>query len=139
MAEIAREEPVDYAREVFPVLKKNCLACHNSTKAKSGLNMETPALMIEGGDSGTALVPGDPAESWVFLSAAMVEMMEESMPPERSVQVGTSARRCALMESGMMFLVWIIMLIFEYRIAYQHPRINQRVHQFESMVFFLIC
>lgn len=72
----------DFAVDVFPILKRNCLACHNATKAKADLILETPADMIKGGDTGSALVPGDADASFIFTSAAHLE--EPTMPPEKN-------------------------------------------------------
>ncbi|MDA7644531.1 hypothetical protein N8564_04930, partial [Verrucomicrobiales bacterium] len=40
ITELVRKEPVDFGKEVFPLFKKNCIACHNSSKAKGQLNLE---------------------------------------------------------------------------------------------------
>jgi hypothetical protein len=48
---------IDYDKQVYPFLKDNCIACHNKTTTKGGLNMETPELMIQGGESDKGLVP----------------------------------------------------------------------------------
>lgn len=79
IATLERAEPVDYATEVFPFLKANCLACHNSTKAKAELILESPQDMIRGGDTGPAVVPGDADASFLFTTAAHLE--EPTMPP----------------------------------------------------------
>ena len=63
IADMKRSEPVDFEREILPVLKNNCMACHNQTKAKAGLVLETPQAILKGGDSGPAVVPGKAAES----------------------------------------------------------------------------
>ena len=68
-----RTEPVEFARDVYPMLKKNCLACHNTTKAKANLNLESPADMLKGGDGGAALVPGRSTESLLFKAAAHLD------------------------------------------------------------------
>lgn len=70
---------LDFFRDVYPFLKTNCISCHNKTTAKAGLNMETPELMIKGGDSGPSLVPGKSGESLVVLASTHQEDME--MPP----------------------------------------------------------
>ncbi len=80
VAEMQRTEPVDFAREIYPVLKQNCLACHNTTKAKANLNLESPALMQKGGDSGSALTPGKSAESLLLKTAAHLDE-DLIMPP----------------------------------------------------------
>jgi WD40 repeat protein len=81
VAEINRDTPIDFETEILPALKINCLACHNTTKAKGGLNLETPRLMLKGGDSGPAVVPGRSIESLVFKAAAHLDP-ELIMPPK---------------------------------------------------------
>ncbi|MBM3900753.1 MAG: hypothetical protein FJ379_01460 [Verrucomicrobia bacterium] len=61
-----RTTPVDFRREILPLMQANCLPCHNRTTTKADLLLETPADMIRGGESGTALVPGKPADSLLF-------------------------------------------------------------------------
>jgi WD40 repeat protein len=61
-----RTTPVDFRREILPLMQANCLPCHNRTTTKADLLLETPADMIRGGESGTALVPGKPSESLLF-------------------------------------------------------------------------
>ncbi len=46
--------PFDYVRDVKPLLAKHCYACHGALKQKSGLRLDTVALMRKGGDSGPA-------------------------------------------------------------------------------------
>lgn len=72
---------VDFEKDLLPVLKKNCLACHNTTKARGDLNLETPALIRKGGSSGKAVVPGDPEDSLIYISAAHQDE-DLIMPPE---------------------------------------------------------
>ena len=45
VAELSREKPVDFTREILPILRKNCLACHNARDAEGELNLETPATI----------------------------------------------------------------------------------------------
>ncbi len=79
MADLKREEPVNFATEVYPFLKANCLACHNSTKAKADLILESPQDMLKGGDTGPAIEPGNGGNSFLFTTAAHIE--EPTMPP----------------------------------------------------------
>ena len=82
VAELTRDTPVDFVKEVVPFLRKNCFACHNEKKAKGDLNLESPGEMLLGGDSGAALVPGKPMESLLFTYAAHLE--EDVMPPAKN-------------------------------------------------------
>lgn len=72
----------DFYRDVYPFLKANCISCHNKTTTKAGLNMETPALMIDGGDSGPAIIPGNSAES--LLVEASSHTIDPEMPPKKN-------------------------------------------------------
>ena len=47
-------QAVDYAREVKPVLKSHCYACHGGLKQKAGLRLDTVASIKKGGDNGDA-------------------------------------------------------------------------------------
>src|SRR6267142_6891050 len=80
IAPIVHPAPVDFQKEVLPILASNCLACHNKTKAKAGLILETPVDMLKGGDTGPAIVPKKGAESLLLLAAA--HQGELSMPPK---------------------------------------------------------
>ena len=86
VAELKRTEPVDFAREIHPVLKRNCLACHNTTKAKADLNLESPELMKKGGENGPAIVPGKSAESLLLKSAAHLDEDLVMPPPANKVK-----------------------------------------------------
>jgi WD40 repeat protein len=70
---------LDFYKDVYPFLKTNCISCHNKTTTKARLNMESPELMIKGGDSGPAVVPGNGAESLVVQASVHTKDME--MPP----------------------------------------------------------
>ncbi len=48
---------VDFERQVLPIFKRNCLACHNATDAQGDLVMETPATIAKGGENGAVVDP----------------------------------------------------------------------------------
>ncbi len=80
IADLARATPVDFEREVLPFLSDNCLSCHCQSTTKGGLNLETPELMLKGGESGPSVVPGKSAESLTLQAAAHLES-DLVMPP----------------------------------------------------------
>ena len=80
IALLERATPVDFERELMPFLRDNCLACHCQTTTKAGLNLETPELMLKGGDTGPAVVAGKGAESLVLQAAAHTDD-DLKMPP----------------------------------------------------------
>ncbi len=72
---------MDFAKEIYPVLRKNCLACHNATKSKANLNLESPQTMLKGGDGGPAIVTGNGAESLLYKASAHLDE-DTAMPPK---------------------------------------------------------
>ncbi|MEO6787745.1 MAG: c-type cytochrome domain-containing protein [Chthoniobacteraceae bacterium] len=74
---------IDFYRDVYPVLKANCISCHNKTTTKGGLNMESPELMRKGGETGPGAVPGKGAESLIVRAAAH-EDDDLVMPPKKN-------------------------------------------------------
>ncbi len=80
IAELKRTDPVSFDREVLPFLSDNCLACHCQTTRKGGLNLETPELMLKGGENGPAIVPQRGTESLVLQAAAHLDA-DLAMPP----------------------------------------------------------
>ena len=73
---------VEYEKQLLPLLKDNCLPCHNKTTTKGGLNMETVELMLKGGDNGPGLVRGDGAKSLLYQAAA--GEWDSEMPPKNN-------------------------------------------------------
>lgn len=79
ISDLSRDTPVDFQTEILPVLKNNCLACHNQTKSKADLILETPQTILKGGDSGPSVIPNRGAESLLLQAAAHQDDMV--MPP----------------------------------------------------------
>lgn len=69
-----------FEREVRPLLVEHCYSCHsvNADKLQAGLLLDSRASLLAGGDSGEAIVPGDP-ESSLLIEAVRYESYE--MPP----------------------------------------------------------
>ncbi len=99
--DIKQDTPVDFANVILPILRRNCLACHNATMAKSDLNLESPKSMLQGGAMGAGLVPGNAADSAIFQTAS--HQNEPTMPPADN-KVGAS--NLTPTELGLMRL-WI--------------------------------
>lgn len=72
-----------FERKVRPVLVANCYNCHSaSTNAKGGLRVDDRNGLIQGGDRGPAVVPGDPANS-LLLQAVIQAADDLKMPPKK--------------------------------------------------------
>ena len=59
------EHKVSFAREISPLLEKSCTKCHGKGKDKGGFSIETREKLLAGGDSGTAVVIGKSADSYL--------------------------------------------------------------------------
>ena len=71
--------PVEFERDIYPMLQANCVACHNKAKSEGDLNLETSQSIMKGGSSGLLVVPGKPDESLLYKVASRTE--ESFMPP----------------------------------------------------------
>jgi WD40 repeat protein len=80
IAKLKHPKPVDFDKEILPILKNNCLACHNKTTAKGRLVLETPQEILKGGDSGPAAAPKKSGSS-LMLKAASHQIEDTVMPP----------------------------------------------------------
>ena len=52
-----------FEKHIRPVLAGECYECHSSAKRKGGLALDTRDGLLKGGESGPALVPGQPNSS----------------------------------------------------------------------------
>lgn len=93
---------VGFQKDILPMFQANCLPCHNQTRAKAGLNLETPAALLRGGDTGPGAVAGKPAESLVLKSAAH-QVEDLVMPPAGNK---SNARDLTPQELGLLWR-WI--------------------------------
>jgi Protein of unknown function (DUF1553)/Protein of unknown function (DUF1549)/Planctomycete cytochrome C len=75
--------PVDYLKQVKPILTQRCVTCHGVLKPRGGLRLDTVASVLKGGKSGAAVVPGRGAES-PLIAALLGEGPTERMPLNRS-------------------------------------------------------
>ncbi len=82
IAKIDRKTPVDFEKEILPILKNNCLACHNKTTTKAELVLETPLDILKGGESGKVVVPRRSGDSLLLKIAS--HQIKPMMPPKNN-------------------------------------------------------
>lgn len=68
---------VQFERDIVPVLQTKCLPCHDSKTRKGGLNLQTMSAVLEGGQNGRVVVPGNLQESLLY-----TRLVAGEMPPE---------------------------------------------------------
>jgi hypothetical protein len=72
-----------FESKIRPVLADNCYKCHSaqSEKVKAGLLVDTRDGLLTGGQTGAAIVPGDPDKS-LLIKAVRYTDPELQMPPK---------------------------------------------------------
>ena len=77
----AASAPMDFAKDIQPLLAAKCYACHGAEKQKGGLRLDLKVATLAGGDNGPVLIPGKSAES--KLVHALAGLGEQGiMPPK---------------------------------------------------------
>jgi hypothetical protein len=75
--------PVEFKRDIEPILTSSCVKCHARGRAKGGLQIETRETLLRGGDSGAVVVPGQSQASLLIALVAGVDP-DEVMPKKGS-------------------------------------------------------
>src|SRR5713101_2370156 len=70
-----------FEKKIRPVLVENCHKCHGAAKQKGKLQLDSRAAMLKGGETGPAIVPGEPAKS-LLLKAIGYKDPDLRMPPK---------------------------------------------------------
>jgi hypothetical protein len=74
-AEPSNVVPLDFEKDVRPILQARCLACHGGETQKADLDLRSKAAMLRGGETGPAI--GGPAEK----SLLWEKIAGDEMPP----------------------------------------------------------
>lgn len=93
VAAAAADSPVDFDREIRPMLSENCFACHgpDESKRKAGRRLDTREGVLATKDGVTAVVPGQ-SEASALIQRALSHDPDEVMPPPKSGKQLTSAQ-----------------------------------------------
>ena len=78
-----------FEKSVRPLLVEHCYGCHSSEakNVKGGLLLDSKAGWMLGGDSGPAIVPGDPEKS-LLIEAVRYDNSDLAMPPKGKLAQG---------------------------------------------------
>ena len=70
------DQPSINQHDILPIVLLRCVTCHGPQRRDGNLDMRSVAAMLEGGESGPAVIPGKPDQS------PMIQKIEsESCPP----------------------------------------------------------
>ncbi|MBX7255977.1 MAG: PSD1 and planctomycete cytochrome C domain-containing protein [Candidatus Hydrogenedentes bacterium] len=77
----ALNRTISFENDIHPILAERCFECHGQGKRKGGLSMASRETLLEGGESGAAVVEGKSAESRLIRLVAGMEQ-DTVMPPK---------------------------------------------------------
>ena len=80
-ARVATADDALFEASIRPVLVDTCFRCHGGERVSGGLRVDSRESLLAGGDSGPAIVAGDPANS-LLLQAISRHGDVSAMPPE---------------------------------------------------------
>jgi len=60
------QSPVDFSKDVEPILKRSCLGCHGPAVQTNGLRFDDGVAALKGGYSGPVILPGRATESEII-------------------------------------------------------------------------
>src|SRR5687768_688201 len=90
----------DYTRDVKPLFARYCVSCHGPGQQRAGLRLDTAAAVLQGGNSGPAVVPGR-ADASRLLQALAGSGGVTRMPPRgRRPTTDEVARLQAWIDAG---------------------------------------
>ncbi|MBI5691901.1 MAG: PSD1 domain-containing protein [Verrucomicrobia bacterium] len=81
--ELPAEQVEFFEAKIRPILVERCYDCHSAAagKSKGGLRLDTRDTLRKGGETGPAIVPGDPGKS-LLLEAVRHASEDLQMPPK---------------------------------------------------------
>ena len=90
-----------FEKRVRPVLVERCYECHSATakKLKGGLRLDTREGLSAGGDSGAAVLPGNPEESLLIKAVRRLDK-DSAMPPKQALDDAQVADLVAWVKMG---------------------------------------
>ena len=110
-----------FVEQIRPLFEERCKACHGGDSKEAGLDLSSREALLEGGDSGPAIVPGNAKESLLYqlvthqreptmpamderLSAGVIEVIAEwinSGAPFAAGSRGSSAKQADLTQGAI--------------------------------------
>ncbi|MES2598387.1 MAG: DUF1553 domain-containing protein [Verrucomicrobiota bacterium] len=74
--------PIDFVKDVRPILQKHCYECHGEKKQKSGLRLDIKSEALKGGDNHSPdIIPGKGKDS-PLIHFLITDDEDELMPPK---------------------------------------------------------
>jgi len=99
--QLTRAQSDFFESKIRPILVNDCYKCHSkqAVKIKGGLLLDTSAGLLKGGDTGAAVVPGDPNKS-LLIEAVNYTNQDLQMPPNKKLSDGEIADLVSWVKMG---------------------------------------
>ena len=81
MGQASAAGPVDFEKDIKPILRHSCVQCHGPEKQKGKLRLDAKDAFLKGGDNGQVVTPGNPGKSDLFHRITLAESHDDVMPP----------------------------------------------------------
>ena len=85
-ARLAGAGDIDFDAQVTPILASRCLECHSGAEPKGKFDLSRAETAVAGGESGTAIVAGQPEQSFLWQ-----RIDTDEMPPKRPLPASERA------------------------------------------------
>src|SRR3954465_3851758 len=76
--------PVDFVKDVQPILETNCLSCHSGEKTEGDMDLSSRETAFKTGSDMPTIVPFKPEKSALYKLTALTKDDETLMPPVKS-------------------------------------------------------
>lgn len=84
---VSQEDALVYEHLVRPILKEKCMGCHNASKSKGDLVMDTEAALLRGGEHGVLWDTAAPQLGLMMQRIHLPTEEKEHMPPKGKAQL----------------------------------------------------
>jgi hypothetical protein len=80
VVKLDRKTPIDYEKDVLPILENKCSFCHAGAVKEAKFDMGTYETLLKGGKRGQPIIPGKPDQSLLIQLAGKTQ--NPAMPPK---------------------------------------------------------
>lgn len=77
---MASEPPVEFVRQIKPILAERCVECHHSQSMLGGLNLQSRKLAFGKRVGGPVVAPGFPERSLLLITLTLPPKDKKAMP-----------------------------------------------------------
>ena len=114
-----------FESDILPILQSRCHACHGGNESKGGLTLESVQTMLNGAESGSVVVPGQPKQSYL-----LHRIRRREMPPKGREPVTEAERK--LIDRATDRLKFVTSLNRSRRYRLKRPIARRVSHPLES-------